>query len=102
MWIKSESEEFTLHLDFYGSEDNLNAEVNRYSGYQIRVEPSDAERNDCLLYTIPDGTLYVWVRIYFTNEEGDPFLVQRIEMGYKITTELLGREISILLVPYHE
>lgn len=102
VWIQPDDEEFHLHLDFYGSEDDLYAEVNRFSGYTIRVEPFDDEKNDCLLYTIPDDALYVWVRIYFTNEEGDPFLVQRLEMGRKITTELLSREISILLVPYHE
>ena len=101
VWIKPESEEFTLHLDFYGSEDDSYAEVNRYIGSGIRVEPGDAERHDHLLYAIPDDILSVWVRIYYTRDEGDPFVVHRLEIGHTFQTEFLGREFSILLVPYH-
>ncbi|MFW9842960.1 MAG: hypothetical protein ACFFEV_00090 [Candidatus Thorarchaeota archaeon] len=101
VWIQPDDEEFFLHLDFYGSEDDLYAKENRYCGYSIRVAPLDEERNDCHLYTIPENSLHVWVKIYFTDEIGDPFIVQRIEIGQRITTQLLGREISILIEPYH-
>ena len=101
VWIKSESEEFTLHLDFYGSEDDSYSEVNRYIGSGITVKPGDAERHDGLLYAIPDDTLYIWVRMYYTDEEGDSFVVHRLEMGHTLSTEFLGREFSILLIPYN-
>lgn len=100
VWILPDDEEFHLHLDFYGSEDDLYGEENRYIGTAIRVEPFDAEKHDSILYAIPDATLYVWVRIYFTDDEGDPFIVERVEIGRKLTTQFLNHEISILLVPY--
>ena len=101
VWITPESEEFTLHLDFYGSEDDSYSEENRYIGSGITVRPGDAERHDRVLYAIPDDILYVWVRMYYTEEEGDSFVVHRLEMGHTLSTQFLSREFSILLVPYH-
>ena len=100
VWILPDDEEFWLHLDFYESETNLYAEENHYSRHSIRVEPLDDEENHYHLYTTPDNLVYVWVRIYFTDDPGDPYIVQRVEIGRRITTELLGREISILIEPY--
>ena len=102
VWIAAEETEFHLHLDFYGSEQDLYSEVNRFSGFSIRVEPYDNEENNLYLYTIPRNQLSIWVKIYFDEDTEEPNIIVEIEMGKKLTTQLLGREISILVEPLPE
>jgi hypothetical protein len=99
VWIAPENEEFTLHVDIYASEQDAYSRVNRYHGYGIRVEPLDNEKNDLHLYTVPEGRLNVWVKVYFDYDTQEPFIILKLDMGQKITTTLLDREISILVEP---
>ncbi len=100
VWIAPGEEEFHLYLDFYGSEQDVYSEDNRYSGLSIRVQPLDDEENNIYLYTIPESLLSVWVKIYFDQGTKEPCIILRIDLGQKITTTLIGREISILVEPY--
>ena len=100
VWIAPGEEEFHLHLDFYGSEQDVYSEVNRYSGLSIRVQPLDDEENKIYLYTIPESLLSVWVKIYFDQDTEEPCIILRIDLGQKITTTLISREISILVERY--
>lgn len=102
VWIASEETEFHLHLDLYGSEQDLYSEVHRFCGLSIRVEPYDNEKNYLYLYEIPRNQLSIWVKIYFDEDTEEPNIVVEIEMGKKLTTQLLGREISILVEPLPE
>lgn len=102
VWIAPREEEFHLHLDFYGSEQDVYSEINRYSGLSIRVQPLDDEEKKIYLYTIPESLLSVWVKIYFDQSTKEPCIILRIDLGQKITTTLIGREISILVEPYQE
>ncbi|MGY5881293.1 MAG: hypothetical protein RTV31_13655 [Candidatus Thorarchaeota archaeon] len=99
VWIAPEDEEFTLHVDIYASEQDAYSRVNRYHGYGIRVEPLDDEKNDLHLYTVPEGLLNVWVKIYFNYDTQEPFIILRLDIEQKITTTLVGREISLLMEP---
>ncbi len=100
VWIAPDDEEFHLHIDFYGSESNLYAGVNRFCGLGIRVEPFDDEVNHIHLYTLPEDIVHVWIKVYFEQDLDAPFVVERVDLGMKMTTQLLGREISILIEPY--
>ena len=100
VWILPEEEEFYLHLDFYISEHYAADGIDRLSGYTIRVSPGDNEQNDAVLYGVPEGLSRVWVKIYFDEETQEPFIIHRLDLGQKITTTLLGRDISILWEPW--
>ena len=100
VWIAPEEEEFFLHTDFYGSESDLYAGLNRLSGHGIRVAPYDDVDNWFHLYTAPENMNHFWVKIYFEQDPDAPFIVERVDLGMKMTTQLLGREISILIEPY--
>lgn len=99
VWITPEEEEFTLHLDIYPSEQDAYSMVNRYHGLGIRVEQFDDEQNDLHLYTVPVDSLYIWVKIYFNEDTQEPFIILRLDIIQRLTTSLLGREISLLLEP---
>ena len=101
VWILPDEEEFHLHLDFYISEHYATDGIDRLSGTSIRVDPFDEEQNDAVLYGVPEGLMRVWVKIYFDEETQEPFIIRRLDLGEKITTTLLGRDISILWEPWH-
>jgi len=102
VWIFPGDEEFHLHLDFYGSEQGayISDEADRYVGLSIRVEPLDDEKNNVLLYRLPENTMSVWTKIYFDEDTEEPNLIIDISIGNKITVMLEGREISILIEPW--
>jgi hypothetical protein len=64
------------------------------------VEPLDDEENWFHLYTPPENMVTFWVKIYFEQDPDAPFVVERVDLGMKMTTQLLNREISILIEPY--
>jgi hypothetical protein len=99
VWIAPEEKEFILNLDIYGSEQDAYSKVNKYHSIGIRVEPFDNEKNDLHLFNVPKDRLSVWVKVYFNEDTEEPNIIVQIGMGSKITTHLLGREISILIVP---
>lgn len=99
VWIAPEEEEFILYVDIYASEQDAYSMVNRYHGLGIRVEPLDDEQNNLRLYTVPEGRLNVWVKIYFDEDTQEPFIILRLDIEQQITTTLLNREISLLLEP---
>jgi hypothetical protein len=101
VWILPDLEEFHLHLDFYSSEQNAYQKIDRFFGRSIRVEPLDDEKNVGPVYFLPENLLSVWVKIYFDQDTEEPFIIMHLELQQKITTTLLGREISILWEPYH-
>ncbi|MDH4212923.1 MAG: hypothetical protein OEV85_03285 [Candidatus Thorarchaeota archaeon] len=80
-WIAPEDQEFILHLDFYGSEQDAENKINRYFGYGIRVEPMDNERNDGYFYNLPENLLSAWVKIYFDEDTEEPRLIIDIRIG---------------------
>jgi hypothetical protein len=102
VWILPGDEEFHLHLDFYGSEQGayISDESDRYVGLSIRVEPLDNEKNNVLLYRLPENTMSVWVKIYFNEYTEEPNLLININIGNKITLSLEEHEISILIEPW--
>jgi hypothetical protein len=99
VWIAPEEETFTLHLDFYGSEQDAYAMTDWYSRDGIVVEPQDNEKNDLCLYTLPENTMSVWVKVYFDDATEEPNVILRVDMRAKAIVHLLGREISILIEP---
>ena len=99
VWIAPEEEEFILHVDFYDSEQDALSKVNRHDGIGIRVAPSDNVKNNLNLFTVPENRLSLWVKIYFDQHTEEPNIIVRVEMGIKVTTHLLAREISILVEP---
>lgn len=102
VWILPGDEEFHLHLDFYGSEQGvyISDKSDRYVGVSIRVEPLDDEKNNILLYRLPENTMSVWVKIYFDEDTEEPNLIINIGIGNKITVILEEHEISILIEPW--
>ena len=99
VWIAPETEEFWLHLDFYGSEQDAYSKVNRFEGHGIRVEPLDDEENDSHLWAVPVDIVSVWVKIYFDQETEEPFIILRIDLHQQKNATLQGHEISILIEP---
>ena len=99
VWIAPEEETFILHVDIYGSEQDVYAKANRYSGLQINVEPPDNEKNDLYLYNLPENTMSIWMKIYFDDATEEPNVILRIDMGVKAIAHLSNREISILIEP---
>ena len=102
IWITPEEEEFTLYVDFYGSEQDAYSETNRYSGVQLSVNPVNDGEYQILLWTIPEDILKVWVKIYFDGAAEEPNIIGDIEMGKTTMFQLLGREISFLMEPWLE
>lgn len=102
VWILPSNEEFHLHLDFYSSEQDayISESENRIIGCALRVEPLDDEENNILLYRLPENSMSVWVKIYLDNETQDPNIILELELGRKVTTYLVGHEISLLLEIY--
>lgn len=102
VWIAPEETEFDLHLDLYGSEQDLYSEAHRFCGFSFRVEPYDNEEYNLYLYTVPRNQLSIWVKIYSDQDTKEPNTIVEIEMGKKLTTQLLGHEIGILVEPLPE
>ena len=100
VWIAPGEEEFHLHLDFYGSENDAYSKTNSFSRLSIRVEPLDAEENQVYLHTIPENLLFVWVKIYINQETEEPNVILNLELGVKANTDLQGHEIGVLLEPW--
>jgi hypothetical protein len=99
VWIAPEEEEFTLYTDFYPSEQDAYSKVNRYEGNGVHVEQVDDEEHSTLIYAVPVGRLYIWVKLYFNEDTQEPFIILRLDIEQTTTTTLLGREISLLLEP---
>ncbi|MGY5859611.1 MAG: hypothetical protein RTU63_09585 [Candidatus Thorarchaeota archaeon] len=102
IWIAPETEEFYLHLDFYGSEQDAYSKANRFEGHGIPVRPLDDEENNSHLWAVPVDIVSLWVKIYFNQETEEPFVILRIDFHQMKTTTLQGREISILIEPLIE
>ena len=100
IWITPEEEEFRLHVDFYGSEQDAYSKTNRYSGVHLTVEPLDDDEYTIYLWTIPEDLSRVWVKIYFDLVTEEPNIIGDIEIGKITTAQLLNREISFLMEPW--
>lgn len=101
VWILSLEEEFDLHLDFYSSQQEAEDRVNRLIGIIFGIQPLAPEEHSFPLINLPEGLLGMWVRICLDSYDGAPYVVFSSNIGQKTTTSLLGREISILIEPWH-
>ncbi|MHA1135189.1 MAG: hypothetical protein ACTSSE_01740 [Candidatus Thorarchaeota archaeon] len=97
VWITPGDEEFHLHLEFYGSEQDAHSETNRFVATAIGVQPLSAEEKQIALISIPEDLFIVWVKIYFNQETEEPNVILNLELGIKATTDLQGHEIGLLL-----
>lgn len=100
IWIAPEEEEFRLHVDFYGSEQDAYSKTNRYISAHLTVEPLDDDEITIYLWQIPEDITRVWVKIYFDLATEEPNIIGDIEIGKMTTAQLLNREISFLMEPW--
>jgi len=100
IWIAPEEEDFALHVEFYGSEQDAYSETNRYVGVHLTVETLDDDEFTFYLWQIPEDLSRVWVKIYFDLATEEPNIIGDIEIGKMTTAQLLNREISFLIEPW--
>ena len=101
VWILPLEEEFDLHLDFYSLHQDAEDRVNRLHGIIFEIQPLAPEEHSFPLINLPEGILGMWVRICLDSYDGAPYVVFNSNIEQKTTTSLLGREISILIEPWH-
>jgi hypothetical protein len=100
IWIAPEEEEFAVHLEFYGTQQFAQEQVNKLQGIEFDVQSTDDEEHTFALINLPEGFSGFWVRIYFDSQD-EPFTILNAGIGFITTTSLLGREISIQIEPFH-
>jgi len=99
VWILPLEEEFSVHLGFYGTQQNAEEQVNRLHGFIFAVQPTSNEEHIFYLTNLPEGFSGFWVRMYL-SDDSDSFTIINADIGYNTTTSVLGREISILIEPF--
>jgi len=99
VWVLPLEEEFAIHLEFYGTQQNAEEQVNRLHGFIFAVQPTSNEEHTFYLTNLPEGFSGFWVRMYL-SDDSDSFTIINADIGYNTTTSVLGREISILIEPF--